>query len=170
LQGQFLCTHPTPPGYSSFIRFFSAFDTQRAALADAYHPTATFSFSANTSIPIRARVLGFQTRMPNQQKLTWGPWLENGSRNLTRVGGGIDRTVKSLHIGSEDIVKTQSLLPGTKHDVSGPPEIFCVDAFPVMNGESLLLTVHGQFSETASEGIRSFDRSFVLAPAPEGSR
>jgi nuclear RNA export factor len=40
-------------------------------------------------------------------------------------------------------------LPGTRHDISGPPEKFCLDAFPVPIGQGmgLLVTVHGQFTE-----------------------
>ncbi|RDB26344.1 mRNA export factor mex67 [Hypsizygus marmoreus] len=158
------------------IRFFNVFDNQRTALIDAYDPNATFSFSANTSIATRARIQGLHTSaaLPNQTKLNWKPWISSagGSRNLTRISGGFDRTVKSLHIGAPDVVKTLVELPGTKHDISGPPEKFCLDSFPVMHGQGmgLLLTVHGQFTEVGTEGIRSFDRSFILIPAPEGSR
>jgi nuclear RNA export factor len=111
--------------------------------------------------------------MPNQRKLEWSPWLaggEGGSRNLTRIAGGLEKTVESLHIGAEDVVKAIVNLPITKHDLNGPPENFCVDAFPVLEGQRLLLNVHGQFTECGTEGIRSFDRTFILAIAPEGSR
>jgi len=33
----------------------------------------------------------------------------------------------------------------------------------------LFITVHGQFAEEPSMGIRSFDRSFMVAAAPDGS-
>jgi nuclear RNA export factor len=93
--------------------------------------------------------------------------------------------VKSLHIGGEDTVKAIVNLPATKHDIAGPPEKFCVDSFPV-DGR-LLLTIHGEFIEGelqpcvtrvfrltcfagGTEGIRSFDRTFILASAEPGSR
>lgn len=162
---------------SFFMRFFPSFDTQRAALLDAYHPQATFSFSANTAIPPRARIEGHHHRkdMPNQRKLEWSPWLSGGhggSRNLSRLGGSVDRMTKTLHVGAEEVVKAMADLPRTKHDVTGAPEKFSIDAWPVPQGESmhLFVNVHGQFIELPAEGIRSFDRSFVLAPAPEGSR
>lgn len=90
--------------------------------------------------------------MPNQTKLKWGPWLNGGaggSRNLTRIGGGFDKTVNSLHVGGEQTVKAVLELPETKHDIGGPPEKFCLDSFPVVHGQGmgLLLTVHGQFAE-----------------------
>ncbi|KAF5379779.1 hypothetical protein D9615_005706 [Tricholomella constricta] len=154
------------------VRFFNALDTHRSALIDAYDPNATFSFSANTTIAARARVQGFHTSMPNQTKLTWRDWLGKGSRNLARINSDFDRALKSLHIGAEDAVKALVALPATKHDISGPPEKFCLDSFPVVHGQGmgLLLTVHGQFTEIGTGGIRSFDRSFILMPAPEGSR
>ncbi|KAJ7116498.1 hypothetical protein C8R44DRAFT_674886 [Mycena epipterygia] len=158
-----------PSLVSTFLsRFFPAFDTQRPSLADVYTPASTFSYSANTSIPIRARVEGVYTsrEMPNQRKLEWTAWLGNGSRNLHRLSG--DRVISALHVGSQDIVQALVKLPLTKHDILGAPENFCVDAF--LAGVGLLVIVHGQFIEAPSQGVRSFDRTFMLAPAPEGSR
>ncbi|KAG6840672.1 hypothetical protein C0991_005177 [Blastosporella zonata] len=154
------------------VRFFNAMDTQRSLLINAYDPNATFSFSANTTIAARARAQGFQYNLPNQRKLAWPDWLAVGSRNLLRVATRFDRALTSLHIGADDAVKALSELPGTKHDITGPPEKFCLDSFPVVHGQGmgLLLTVHGQFTEVGTEGLRSFDRSFVLMPAAEGSR
>ncbi|KAG1843532.1 hypothetical protein C8R48DRAFT_736712 [Suillus tomentosus] len=156
------------------VRFFPLFDDQRATLLDAYHPSATFSFSCNTAIPSRARIQGLHVskEMPNQRKLDWGLWLNNGSRNLNRMGGGGDKVINSLHLGSEEAIRAMSTLPKTKHDVSGSPEKFCIDAWPVGQGENLKLfiSLHGQFIEEPSQGIRSFDRAFVLAPAPPSSR
>lgn len=110
--------------------------------------------------------------MPNQRKLDWAVWLNSGSRNLNRMGGGVDKVVNSLHLGSEAAIRAMSTLPKTKHDVCGSAEKFCIDAWPVGQGENLKLfiTLHGQFVEEPSQGIRSFDRAFVLAPAPPGSR
>lgn len=179
------------------MRFFPFFDNQRGALLDAYAPNATFSFSCNTSIPPRARIEGihYSKDYPNQRKLEWGVWLttsQGGSRNLGRVSE-LARVAESLHIGSQEAVKAMAALPRTKHDVAGSPEKFSVDAFPVQQGEetNLLVTLHGQFVErkssfkyeyqlrianpvqlriVPSQGLRSFDRSFVLAVSPEGSR
>lgn len=94
----------------------------------------------------------------------------------------------TLHVGAAEALKSMMALPRTQHDVAGAPEKFCVDAWPVGQGEAmqLFISVHGQFVEreyadlliavhkltglpVPTQGIRSFDRSFVLAPAPEGS-
>ncbi|KAI0360121.1 NTF2-like protein [Trametes cingulata] len=160
-----------------FIRYFPLFDNQRGALLDVYAPDATFSFSANTGIPPRARIEGIHVskEFPNQRKLEWAPWLSGGlfgSRNLNRITGGLQKLTQSLHLGNEQAVKAMADLPATRHDIAGSPEKFSVDAFPIRQGErtNLLVTIHGQFVELPSEGIRSFDRSFVLAIAPDGSR
>ncbi|KAK7461961.1 nuclear mRNA export, poly(A)+RNA binding protein, variant 2 [Stygiomarasmius scandens] len=160
---------------SGFLaRFFSVLDTQRSALREVYDAAATFSYSCNTSIPDRARIQAFHHRLPNQKKLEWSPWLTTsgaGSRNLVRLANSIEKQEQRLFIGGEAIVKFVEALPKTRHDITGPPEKFCVDCFPVVHAGmmGLLLTVHGEFVELPMEGVRSFDRTFILIPAPEGS-
>jgi len=174
------------------LRFFPLFDTQRASLSNVYNEFATFSFQANTSIPARAKIQGFQysKEMPNQRHLEWTLWLGAGSRNLSRVAG-LDKMLKSIHVGRENTLSAMSSLPQTKHDIVGAAEKFCMDAWPVTHEDrtTLFLSIHGQFVEGLSQqlktlaywtlslvvtepvgGVRSFDRSFVLVPAPEGSR
>lgn len=94
--------------------------------------------------------------MPHQRKLEWGPWLHNpsgGSRNLKflsgATSGGLERELQSLHTGPDDIIKTLTLLPITRHEVSGAAEKFCIDAWPVGQGAAtmLFLCVHGEFVE-----------------------
>ncbi|THH28012.1 hypothetical protein EUX98_g6178 [Antrodiella citrinella] len=144
------------------MQFFPLYDGQRAALVDIYHPSATFSFSANTSIPPRARVEGFHYSkdMPNQRRLEWSPWLGGGlggSRNLSKMKGGMERMAKTLHIGSEEAVKAMTALPATEHDVVGAPDKFCIDCWPVSSADgsmNLFLTIHGQFTESL-EGSRA---------------
>ena len=173
-------------------RFFTLFDTQRSELLDVYHPAATFSFSANTSIPPRARIQGLHSTLPNQKNLKWDVWLgggNGGSRNLSRVGN-VDKMAQSLHLGRENVVRSIVGLPNTKHDITGAPSAFCLDGW--LTGSTLFVTVHGQFTEGMNflsllalgargdsrgayptepvNALRSFDRSFVLAPAADDSR
>jgi nuclear RNA export factor len=124
------------------------------ALQEVYAPTATFSFSANTAIPVRGRIQGLHHSrdFPNQKKLEWAPWLnggKGGSRNLGRMGGALEKVVSTLHTGSEAVMQAMLALPGTKHDIAGPPDQFVVDAFPVPQGEvmNLLVSIHGRFAE-----------------------
>jgi nuclear RNA export factor len=131
-------------------RFFTLFDTQRPELLDVYHPAATFSFSANTSIPPRARIQGLHSSLPNQKNLKWDVWLgggNGGSRNLSRVGN-VDKMAQSLHIGRENVVQSILGLPRTKHDIAGAPSAFCLDGW--LTGLTLFVTVHGQFTEGTS--------------------
>ncbi|KAH8101983.1 hypothetical protein DFH11DRAFT_542620 [Phellopilus nigrolimitatus] len=163
-------------------RFLPLFDSQRQALGDVYDPNATFSYTAYTQIPPRVRIQGWHTskEMPNQRKLEWGPWLNNaagGSRNLNyersrNATTGLERELRSLHTGPDEIVRAILLLPKTRHEIAGSAEKFCIDAWPVGQGAAtmLFLCIHGEFAEEPCQGIRSFDRSFVLAPAPAGSR
>lgn len=156
---------------SEFLtRFFTLFDSQRPELLDVYHPAATFSFSANTSIPPRARIQGLHSTLPNQKNLKWDVWLgggNGGSRNLTRVGN-VDKMAQSLHLGRENVIQSILGLPKTKHDITGAPSAFCLDGW--LAGSTLFVTVHGQFTEEPVSALRSFDRSFVLAPAADDSR
>ncbi|KAF8273335.1 NTF2-like protein [Lactarius quietus] len=140
---------------SFFARFFPLFDTQRATLSDVYNDKYIHS--------IRAKIQGFQysKEMPNQRNLEWSPWLGAGSRNLSR----------SIHVGREKVISALTTLPQTKHDITGAAEKFCIDAWPVTQDRTtLFLSIHGQLVEESVGGVRSFDRSFVLVPAPEGSR
>lgn len=82
--------------------------------------------------------------------MKWPGWLAGGlggSRNLSKLNA--EKQIKSLHVGNDQILKALLDLPSTNHDIGGPPEKFCLDAFPVVhgNGMGLLLTVHGQFTE-----------------------
>ncbi|TRM64263.1 hypothetical protein BD626DRAFT_491278 [Schizophyllum amplum] len=156
------------------MRYFPMFDSQRAGLLDVYDPASYFSYSVNATIPTRARIQGLHYKMANNKKLVWNSWfsaVEGGSRNLNRLQGG-ESTLRSLHAGPQHIVETLCKLPGTRHDMASTSEKFCIDAFPVKHGTSmaLMLVVHGEFTEVGPEGIRSFDRTFMLAPAADGSR
>ncbi len=146
--------------FHSTLRFFPLFDTQRAALSNVYNELATFSFQANTSIPARAKIQGFQysKEMPNQRHLEWSPWLGAGSRNLSRVAGAVDKMLKSIHVGREHILGAMSSLPKTKHDIVGAAEKFCIDAWPVTHEDrtTLFLSIHGQFVEGLSQQPKTF--------------
>lgn len=157
-------------------KFFTCFDNDRNALVPVYAPNALFSYSANTSIPTRARIEGHHTskEMPNQTKLEWKQWLEK-SRNLSRVGRSLEKAAKTLFANSSDIVTCMQRLPKTQHDLLGAADKFSLDAWPVdsvlQGGQAILfLSVHGQFTEEPSKGVRSFDRAFMVAAAPEGSQ
>ncbi|KAG9012465.1 nuclear mRNA export, poly(A)+RNA binding protein [Tulasnella sp. JGI-2019a] len=161
--------------------FFPKFDDDRASLADAYAPGATFSYSINTAIPPRARIKKYQysAEFPHQRELSWTSWQTN-SRNLKRVMN-VNRAAVMLKSSSDKIIKAIEALPKTKHEIAGDYAAnFLVDAWAVDGilsvelsppiGTALFATVHGQFTELPSNGVRSFDRTFILAPSTEGSK
>jgi nuclear RNA export factor len=141
--------------FDSMFSFFPLFDSQRAALSNVYNEFATFSFQANTSIPLRGKIQGFQfsKEMPNQRNLEWSPWLGAGSRNLSRVAGAVNKMLKSIHVGRENALGAMSSLPQTKHDIVGAAEKFCIDAWPVTHEDrtTLFLSIHGQLIEGMSQ-------------------
>ncbi len=151
---RYVSTLPTRVSSHRYPSFFPLFDTQRATLSNVYNEFATFSFQANTSIPVRAKIQGFQysKEMPNQRNLDWSPWLGAGSRNLSRVGGAMDKMLKSIHVGREKVLNALITLPKTKHDIAGAAEKFCIDAWPVTQEDrtTLFLSIHGQFVEGQS--------------------
>ncbi|KAG9083564.1 nuclear mRNA export, poly(A)+RNA binding protein, partial [Ceratobasidium sp. 392] len=173
-------------------KYFTLFDSARSQLVPVYSRSATFSLSLNTSIPPRARIRGYHGHLPRQKELQWKPWMDVGSRNLMRVAK-LDKTTTFLRSTSVEVVKALEVLPKTKHDVTGTGGAvvetngtpvgspaagkFVVDAFTCMGvlpgegdaGIVLFVNVHGEFAEEPSGGLRSFDRVFVLAPAPADS-
>ncbi|QRV74948.1 mRNA export factor mex67 [Ceratobasidium sp. AG-Ba] len=173
-------------------KYFTLFDSTRSQLMPVYSPSATFSLSLNTSIPPRARIRGYHGHLPRQKELQWKPWMDVGSRNLMRVAK-LDKTTTFLRSTNVEVVKALEDMPKTKHDVTGTGGAvtetngtpvgspaagkFVVDAFTCMGvlpgegdaGIVLFVNVHGEFAEEPSGGLRSFDRVFILAPAPPDS-
>jgi nuclear RNA export factor len=139
-------------------QYFTFFDNKRSDLGVVYTPHATFSLSANTSIPPRARKAGFQhsARMPNQKALNW-EFYHAQSRNLERISNSSrapDKAVKLLHTGPQEISNALLQMPRTRHDMSNGQN-FVVDAFPMvgmLNGgeygdDALIINIHGEFAE-----------------------
>jgi hypothetical protein len=128
--------------------------------------------------------------MPNQKKLDWKAWHNAGSRNLMKTHNSLMDARDKLYTGADDIMVGLSVLPPTKHVVEEGDK-FVVDAMQMDlgAGPQLFINIHGEFVEGGHDswllvqstnmawtvepdtvnGIRSFDRALVLAPAPDGS-
>ncbi|BGP36661.1 nuclear mRNA export, poly(A)+RNA binding protein [Rhodotorula kratochvilovae] len=166
-----------------FLKFFDAFDNDRPSLLPVYAPICTFSLHADTANPVRARAKKVGTkgdrRFPNQHKLDWNVYLTaEGSRNLVRVRNP-EKRVATLKVTPSSIITTIVALPKTKHPLEEANK-FVWDSWTMPNmlappqpgaeGETVIFaSVHGEFTEFPSKGVRSFDRTFILAPAPPGS-
>lgn len=170
------------------IKYFTSYDGDRVQLGHAYIPQATFSLSANTALSERARR---SAQLPSEQiskqrELTWSSYLgsaygggdssrsqqENLSRNFLRTKQA-QRREETLHVGPERIVAALQKLPKTSHPLNEASK-FVVDTYqqPGQTQEYpdlLIVVVHGEFTEHPSMGLRSFERTFVLAPATPGS-
>ncbi|KAG9324433.1 hypothetical protein KVV02_004453 [Mortierella alpina] len=147
--------------------YFSLFDSERALLEHIYDVNATFSYSAITQpSPLR--------RSQGMSSENWSEYLLQ-SRNLSRLSDLGARTTR-LHVGSKDIVYQGLMqLPETRHDLSENSKV-CVDAWEtggLLPTVCIYISVHGEFEEVrrgVQESVRkSFDRTFIIAPAPQGS-
>lgn len=161
-------------------KFFLAYDNDRTQLSEAYAPLAQFSYCLNVVPPPRAKAAGFLHTMPNQKDLSFDRYLDNGNRNLMRINAPKIRN-QNLHHGSGSILACLKKLPKTSHPLNDASK-FMVDAWVLPNNvigarlkgeekpEALLwINVHGEYAEAPSQGIRSFDRMFAVAPTPPES-
>lgn len=160
--------------------YFSAYDQDRTRLGPVYSSNARFTYSINSSPPPRARAERLMHTMPHQKDLTFDKYIELGSRNLMRTHN-VKPLLRSMHYGGEAIVAFLKRLPITMHPLHDASK-FVVDAWLLPNVDVkaqtsaterpdalLFINVHGEFCEAPSQGIRSFDRVFVVAPAPPAS-
>ncbi|KAG8754819.1 nuclear mRNA export, poly(A)+RNA binding protein [Serendipita sp. 396] len=89
-----------------------------------------------------------------------------------KTHGSLQDARDRLFTGADDILVGLGLLPTTKHIVA-EGEKFVVDTvqMDLGAGPQLFITIHGEFVEAPGviDGIRSFDRSLILSPAPDGS-
>ncbi|KAF9972971.1 nuclear mRNA export, poly(A)+RNA binding protein [Actinomortierella ambigua] len=146
-------------------KFFELYDNNRRALVDIYDVSATFSLQVVTHTSQLMKKQG-KGRMDD-----YGDYLAY-SRNLSRCKDLEARTSR-LHVGNNAIIQDGLLkLPGTKHDLSDAAKV-CVDAYQTANllpAVCIHVAVHGEYhDEGRSKTRKSYDRSFILAPAPPGS-
>lgn len=146
--------------------YFQMYDSDRQGLLQLYDPQSTFSVAvANNTPRTMAKGLG---------QPPWGKYIPL-SRNMTKCTTASARANR-LYIGPEQIGRAFSKLPKTKHDL-GDPSKFAIDAW-TLNGvrepqdTAIFASVHGEYEENMignKSDVRSFDRTFVLLPAPNGS-
>jgi nuclear RNA export factor len=146
-------------------KFFPAFDQDRAQLEPVYAENAVFSMSSNLLAPKKKSTGAFASGS------NWSPWLGT-SRNLVRITQ-LDARITRTFVGRQQIIGALKALPTSTHDLSDAG-LFSVDcwSFPTSEGHMhIQICVHGEFKEKISAKQttrRSFDRTFVLAPGPNG--
>ncbi|KAF9391186.1 nuclear mRNA export, poly(A)+RNA binding protein [Podila verticillata] len=167
IRGNFFDSPDTQAMVLEFLTtYFKLFDTNRTLLEHMYDSSATFSVSTNVTISPAQRSKG-------RGGDNWSEYSES-TRNLSRLKDLSDRT-KRLHVGNQDIVKEGLMpLPGTKHDLTDASK-FSVDAWQtgsLLPAVCIYIMVHGEYEQTPVRGrgyTKSFDRSFIIAPAPPNS-
>ncbi|WFC97708.1 nuclear mRNA export, poly(A)+RNA binding protein [Malassezia yamatoensis] len=160
--------------------FFARYDQDRSQLAPVYSANAQFSFSLNSSPPPRARAERLMHVLPHQKELVLDRYIDLGSRNILR-SHNTKALLRTMHQGSQAIVAFLQRLPKTTHPIHDATK-FVVDAWLLPNVDIhaetqanqqpdalLYITVHGEFAEAPSQGLRSFDRTFIVAPAMSDS-
>ncbi|KAF9118308.1 nuclear mRNA export, poly(A)+RNA binding protein [Mortierella sp. 14UC] len=173
IKGNFYDSPGTQAMVEEFLSsFFNLYDNNRSALEAMYDSSATFSFVADMTISNLQRLKGMRGDR-------WDNYVE-GSRSLSRVKE-LDERTKRIHVGNTSIVKQGILtLPQTKHHLNDASKV-CVDAWQtggLLPAICIYIMVHGEFEEVNSKNnnsssrpvVKSFDRSFIIAPAPPNSQ
>ena len=140
-------------------KYFEHFDNKgnRPMLANIYTPTATFSYCINTYAAI--------PKFDNA-------WLAH-SRNLQR-GVSNQEQNKYLSQNRPQIIQSFQIIPLLQHNLSDDPSKLLVDALwadiGIPDTRGIIVTCHGTLTEQKSKIIRSFDRTFIIAPLTPASQ
>ncbi|KAJ2841407.1 nuclear mRNA export, poly(A)+RNA binding protein [Coemansia brasiliensis] len=147
--------------------FFKLYDENRDGLADIYDQGALFSLMVDTTNPTSEFA---RTNADSQKRVDFTTYIRI-SRNLTRVKSHQKR-IHALVVGKAAVVQAIAQLPATYHPVQDAQR-FSFDAWRIDVDGALqgvaAVAVHGEFTEQQSRNVISFDRTFMLVPAPPGS-
>ncbi|UZJ52169.1 hypothetical protein CBS101457_001489 [Exobasidium rhododendri] len=168
-------------------KYFEMFDTNRDSLRAVYSANATFSVVTSSNVPPKARSAGYHHTLPRQKDLSWRAYKEIPSHNIMTLG--VRSAAKGFPRGPGAILKTILKFPKTTHPLTDASK-FVVDGWIINNAvvganlggadkaagipsnkpdALLFISVQGEFQEHPSLGLRSFSRSFVVAPVVPGS-
>ncbi|CAN6674497.1 mRNA export factor Mex67p [Trichomonascus vanleenenianus] len=143
--------------------YYNFYDTDRTQLLPLYDETSTFTVSLNSTAP-RVITSGVGS--------SWSPYLPL-SRNFTRITTPNSRQSR-LYLGPQNIANAFRRLPATKHELMQAPQKFSIDVWRTTgvrtpNDPAIVIALHGEYTEQATPGLRSFDRTFVLLQGPNGN-
>ncbi|EGC32745.1 hypothetical protein DICPUDRAFT_155279 [Dictyostelium purpureum] len=137
--------------YKFLERFFKIFDGTREDIIKAYTDESKFSMTYvadSGSLPMRGSNKVYQ----------------RSNRNFKKPMDAVKKT-QLLFSGYDNIYNFFKLYPKTQHALSSS----IIDSFLAPGTQLLTVIIHGHFLEPTFNIKRSFDRTFVLAPAPPGS-
>ncbi|KAI5948913.1 MEX67 [Candida theae] len=168
--------------------YLNLWDTNRANLMVLYQNESQFSMQLDTSHP---HLIADGNSSSN---IDFGNYMPN-SRNLTRISSGKARMSK-VAVGAEQIYKSFQQLPKTKHNLVEDPTSFSMECYKYAPLNGIVISVHGSFEEAAQPEVsdnstsqssrggrfhsqsrnkkpnlckKSFDRTFIVLPGPNGS-
>lgn len=178
------------PGF--LHRFFTLFDTSRESseLRAVYASNAVWTLALNTSVPPRAKSAGYlhSKELPRQRDLHWSAYSKNFT-NHNIMGLGAKSAAKGCCVGAGPILGSFKRFPATAHPLTDASK-FVVDSWILPNAvvgahvgskqgtnpetfekpdAVLFINVKGEFAEGPSFGVRSFERTFMVAPAAANS-
>lgn len=188
-QAMFFQDEDTKNIATNFVaNYLNLWDTNRANLMVLYQSESQFSMQLDTTHPHLIEDVN------SSSNIDFGNYMPN-SRNLTRISSGKARMSK-LATGAEQIYKSFQQLPKTKHNLMENPNSFSMECYKYAPLNGIVITVHGSFEETAQPEIsdnsvslgsrggrfhsqsrnkkpnlskKSFDRTFIVLPGPNGS-
>lgn len=169
IYGGFIDDPTTQAAAFGFLEsYFTLFDAaDRKALGSYYSDQAVFSLCVNVIRPNGSSTTS--SGVPNLKYFS--DWIRL-DRNLDKLKSP-ERRASRLAVGPVQICSLLTDLPTTSHPIRSDPalKLFMVDAFQQNSelGALLYINIHGQMTVNNS-GKKSFDRTFVLAPAAPGSR
>lgn len=147
--------------------YFDLFDRDRSQLLQLYDDASVFSLSVNSSAP---RVLA----PGNQGPQAWSAYIPL-SRNMQKVTTANAR-MNRLSVGAGQISRAFQRIPPTKHNLVSNPQQFSIDVWRTQgvrapNDTGVVISIHGEYSEQTDRATaqRSFDRTFIVIPGPQGS-
>uniref|UniRef100_A0A060T4E9 mRNA export factor MEX67 n=1 Tax=Blastobotrys adeninivorans TaxID=409370 RepID=A0A060T4E9_BLAAD len=147
--------------------YFDLFDRDRSQLLQLYDDASVFSLSVNSSAP---RVIAPGSQGPQ----AWSAYIPL-SRNMQKVTTANAR-MNRLSVGGAQISRAFQRIPPTKHNLVSNPQQFCIDVWRtqgvrVPNDTGVVISIHGEYSEQTDRATapRSFDRTFIVIPGPQGS-
>lgn len=140
--------------------FFELWDKNRPGLMALYDQASTFSLCYNGGAP----------HLPTSKPAP-ATYIQM-SRNLVKNGGQQARHNK-VYIGQGAIASAFSRAPASKHNLGNAPA-FAIDAWKISDvrgpgDTAIMMVVHGEFEESTSTQLRSFDRTLVVLPGMNGS-
>lgn len=179
---------------TNFItNYINLWDSNRQGLMVLYQAESQFSMQIDSAHPHTLEVINDLRNGPSGTD--FGYYLPL-SRNLTKVSS-IKSRLNRVGRGPEQIYKMFTQLPKTRHELVNKPLLYSMECLRLPQLNAIMVTLHGSFEEVAAPdnlealnssiggpkgrmshhnrnkkvalSSKSFDRTLVVIPGPNGS-